>query len=151
MILYFPVQAKILQPVDVVFESVYNPKKLSSYFTTAGASAAMDTGKTVMWEFADFPGAFPVKIIESKKNEKLVFEWEANDGAGSGAGYNTTVEMSFRALDNNITEVKILETGWKENDSSLKAAFGNAQGWMQMICCLKAYVEYGINLRKGFL
>jgi len=25
----------------------------------------------------------------------------------------------------------------------------NSQGWMNMACCLKAWLEYGINLRKG--
>ncbi|ALO24786.1 hypothetical protein LEP1GSC137_2235 [Leptospira borgpetersenii str. Noumea 25] len=29
-------------------------------------------------------------------------------------------------------------------------SYMNCQGWMNMSCCLKAYLEYGINLRKGF-
>jgi hypothetical protein len=24
------------------------------------------------------------------------------------------------------------------------------EGWTQMLCCMKAFVEYGINLREGF-
>lgn len=151
MDLRFPVQAKILKPVEEVFDAVYNPKKLSAYFTTGGASAPMDEGTTVMWDFADFPGAFPVIVKETKRNQKLVFEWEANDGAGKGADYNTKVEMTFTTVDASTTKVEIIEAGWKDSEKSLKAAVGNAQGWMQMICCLKAYVEYGINLRKGFL
>lgn len=151
MTLDFPVQAKILQPIDEVFDSVYNPRKLSSYFTTGGASGAMDAGQTVIWEFDDFPGPFPVTIKEMKKNEKLSFYWPASDGAGGDANYKTTVEISFKAIDNSTTQVKIVETGWNEDEASLKAAVSNAQGWMQVICCLKAYVEYGINLRKGFL
>ncbi len=151
MTLDFPVQAKILQPIDEVFDSVYNPRKLSSYFATGGASGPMDAGQTVIWEFADFPGPFPVTIKEMKKNEKLSFFWPASDGAGGAADYKTTVEITFKAIDNNITQVKIVETGWNDGEASLKAAVSNAQGWMQVICCLKAFVEYGINLRKGFL
>ena len=30
-----------------------------------------------------------------------------------------------------------------------KASYGNCQGWMQMLCALKAYLEHGINLREG--
>lgn len=27
--------------------------------------------------------------------------------------------------------------------------YGNCGGWMHMMCCLKAHIEYGINLRTG--
>ncbi len=147
----FPVQAKILKPVEEVFDAVYNPKKISSYFTTAGASAPLDPGTQVMWEFADFPGAFPVYVKEMTKNEKIVFEWEASDGEGKGAGYNTRVEMTFTAIDKTTTLVRIVETGWKDPEENPHPCVGNAQGWMQMVCCLKGFVEYGINLRKGFM
>jgi hypothetical protein len=50
----------------------YTPKILCRYFTTAGASGLLDAGKTVMWEFEDFPGAFPIKGIEMKKDELIV-------------------------------------------------------------------------------
>ncbi|WPU64327.1 SRPBCC domain-containing protein [Peredibacter starrii] len=151
MELNFPVQAKILKPISEVFDAVYNPKKLSTYFVTGGASGPMDEGAKVMWEFADFPGAFPVYVKNVKKNEQIVFEWEANDGTGHGAGYNTTVTFDFSEVDEYSTRVKILESGWRDPDKFLNAAVGNSKGWMQMVCCLKAYVEYGINLRKGFM
>ena len=63
--------------------------------------------------------------------------------------YNTKVEMSFEALGADSTLVKISESGWKETQSGLNSSYGNCQGWMNMACCLKAFVEYGINLRKG--
>ena len=62
MELKFQVQGKIRKPVTEVFDAVYNPNKLSEYFTTGGASGPLDEGKTVTWEFADFPGAFPVHV-----------------------------------------------------------------------------------------
>ena len=30
-----------------------------------------------------------------------------------------------------------------------KLSYGNAGGWMHMLACLKAYLEYDINLRAG--
>ncbi|HTN59974.1 MAG TPA: ATPase, partial [Devosia sp.] len=33
---------------------------------------------------------------------------------------------------------------------SLKASFGNCEGWTGMLCALKVYIEHGINLRDGF-
>lgn len=150
MDLNFPVTVKIQRPLDEVFDAIYNPDKLSRYFTTNGASDFMDTGKTITWDFADFPGAFPVTVLESIKNEKLVFEWQANDPQEQDKEnpYNNKVTMNFKVLSPENTEVTILETGWKEN--AYRAAAGNAQGWMHMACCLKAFVEYGINLRQGF-
>ena len=38
MELKFEVQAKIKRPISDVFDAVYNPNKLSGYFTTGGAS-----------------------------------------------------------------------------------------------------------------
>ncbi len=45
MELKFSVQAKIKNPVEEVFDAVYNPKKLSKYFTTGGANGPLDEGR----------------------------------------------------------------------------------------------------------
>lgn len=150
MKLEFPFRAKVLKPVSEVFDAVYDPKKMAGYFITGGGSGPLEANSKVMWEFADFPGAFPVFVKDMKKNECIVLEWEANDGTGKGAGYNTKVEFKFTTVDTDATLVEILETGWRD-ETFLNAAVGNSQGWMQMVCCLKAYCEYGINLRKGFM
>ncbi len=147
MDLRFKVQSKIQKPVSEVFDAVYNPKKLSGYFTTAGASAPLDEGKTVMWEFADYPGAFPVHVKQVVANKLIVFQWQAYESDKDP--YDTTVEMQFEAIDPNSTLVTISESGWKETQEGLESSYGNCQGWMQMSCSLKAYIEYGINLRKG--
>jgi len=57
--------------------------------------------------------------------------------------------MSFVALGKNETLVKIVEGKWRPSDEGLQGSYGNCQGWMNMSCCLKAYLEHGINLRKG--
>lgn len=147
MDLRFKVHIKIQKPVSEVFDAVYNPKKLSSYFTTGGASGPLDEGKTVTWDFADFPGAFPVYVKQVIPNQLLVFEWQAQ-GSESNP-YNTKVEMRFDPLENNSTMVSITESGWKQDEKGLESSYGNCFGWAHMSCCLKAFVEYGINLRKG--
>jgi uncharacterized protein YndB with AHSA1/START domain len=148
MDLKFQVQTKIQKPVKEVFEAVYNPKELSRYFTTAGASAPLKEGTTVNWEFADvpdLPGPFPVQVKKVVQNKLIALEWKAQDG-----NYDTRVEMTFESLSPESTLVKISESGWKENQKGLDSSYDNCQGWMQMSCSLKAYLEYGINLRKGF-
>ncbi len=51
MNLKFRVQAKIKKPVEEVYDAVYDPKKLSKYFTTGGASGPLDEGTEVVWDF----------------------------------------------------------------------------------------------------
>jgi uncharacterized protein YndB with AHSA1/START domain len=143
MDLKFRVQARIRKPVAEVFDAVYSPAKLSGYFTTGGASGPLAEGTTVTWDFADFPGAFPVHVRKVVANRSIVLEWQAADG-----DYNTRVEMSFEPIDAGSTLVKIAESGWKETQKGLDSALGNSGGWMQMLCCLKVYLELGVNLRE---
>ena len=148
MELKFKVQTKIQKPVAEVFDAVYNPSKLSGYFTNGGASAPLDEGTTVQWTFADTPGAdlgpFPVYVKKVVKDQSIAFEWEA-----TGGGYNTRVEMTFEETDPGETLVTIVESGWKNVEEDLPASYGNCMGWSQMVSALKAYTEYGINLREG--
>jgi len=158
MDLKFRVAARISRPVHEVFEAVADPDKLSHYFTTGGAKGRLETGKTVTWDFHDFPGAFPVQVIEVEPDRKIVLEWKANEGEPpnveggemKSVDYNTIVTMTFTPLDDDTrTMVEIEEKGWRENEGALKASYGNCQGWAQMLAALKAWVEYGINLREG--
>lgn len=145
MELKFEVQAKIKKPISDVFDAVYNPNKLSGYFTTGGASNPLDEGREVTWDFHDFPGAFPVQVKQTIKNKKIVLEW-ANSEGGS-----TQVVMNFEPLDKDSTLVRIEEYGWKNQiQESLDESYSHCQGWMQMLCCLKVYVEFGKNLREFF-
>ena len=151
MDLKFRVMIHVGRPVGEVFEAVADPKELSSYFTTGGASARLEAGKTVTWDFHDFPGAFPVEVDEVVENERITFRWEAVDGEDEmkGAGYQTTVTMSFKPTDDGRTLVEIEEKGWCETEAGLKASYGNCMGWSQMLAALKMWVEHRINLREG--
>jgi uncharacterized protein YndB with AHSA1/START domain len=144
MELKFKVQTKIQKPVAEVFDAVYNPSKLSGYFTNGGASAPLDEGTTVEWAFADNPGdeklKFPVEVIKTVKNELIELGWEG------AKGLQTSIRMEFEEVGGD-TIVRISETGWREKD--LDSSYLNCMGWTQMLCCLKAFVEYGIDLRKG--
>lgn len=149
MDLKFTVRARVQKPLNEVFDAVYNPKKLSGYFVTAGASGPLDEGQAVMWEFADFPGPFPVIVNQMIKNEKIVFQWDATSPLKDGQPYKTTVEITFESLEPSNTLVSISEYGWEDSESGYLDSRGNSQGWMNMLTCLKAYAEYGINLRQG--
>jgi uncharacterized protein YndB with AHSA1/START domain len=132
MELKFQVQTKIQKPIGEVFDAVYNPEKLTGYFTNGGASAPLDAGTTVGWAFADTPGQtigpFPVEVKEVVTNELIAF---------------------FEETDPGETLVKSTESGWKDAENELKDSYGNCMGWSQMLSALKAFTEYGIDLRKG--
>jgi uncharacterized protein YndB with AHSA1/START domain len=156
MQLKFQVQTKIQKPVAEVFDAVYNPAKLSGYFTTGGASAPLDEGTSVLWHFADFPGDVPVSVKKVVPGRQIILEWDAHEKVDlllnklpPSAGYKTTVELTFEQLDPTNTLVRILESGWRETQSGLDGSYENCRGWTQMSCALKAFLEYGINLRKG--
>lgn len=148
MELKFKVHTAIQKPVAEVFDAVYNPDKLSGYFTTGGASAPLDEGTTVEWKFADFHGAddpgFPVKVTKVVPDELIVLEW-----AGEKDRPDNVVEMHFKSLGDTGTLVSITEGGWSETQGGLDRSYGNCMGWSQMVFALKAYAEHGLNLREG--
>ena len=134
------------RPVHEVFEAVADPKELSSYFTTGGASARLEAGKTVTWDFHDYPGAFPVHVKDVVPDERIMFEWQGDE---PGAKRDISVTMTFTSVEDGRTKVEVAETGWSDSDAGVKASYGNCMGWSQMLAALKAWKEYGINLREG--
>jgi uncharacterized protein YndB with AHSA1/START domain len=145
MELKFQVHGRIAKPVSEVFDAVYNPEKLSGYFTTGGASAPLDEGATVTWDFADFPGAFPVHVRKVDPERLIALEWEGDED-----GSTTEVRMEFEPLDAGSTMVRISEGTFPETQEGLDRSYGNCMGWMQMIACMKMFLEHGINMREGF-
>ena len=146
--LRYQVMIHVGRPVGEVFEAVADPKQLSSYFTTGGASGRLEEGATVMWDFADFPGAFPVEVVDVVPDQKIELRWDAND-SDSPAKYKLTVTMNFKPTGDGRTMVEIEEKGWRQSEAGLESSYRNCMGWSQMLCALKAWIEYGINLREG--
>lgn len=146
MELKFTVAGRMARPVAEVFEAVTDPERLSCFFTTGGAKGRLEPGAEVTWDFHDFPGAFPVLVQEVVPNEKIVLQWEATTDPSTW----TTVIMTFQALEDDRTLVRISEHGWPQTEAGLKSSFGNCEGWTGMLCAMKAWLEHGINLRDGF-
>ncbi|TSD58007.1 SRPBCC domain-containing protein [Aeromicrobium piscarium] len=145
----FTVSGRVARPCAEVYEAIADPAQLSQYFTTAGARGRLESGATVTWDFADFPGAFPVRVVESTPPRRIVIAWDS-EGATSTAG-TTTVVFELEPLDGDTrTLVTITESSWTVTRQGLDAAMGNCQGWTGMLAALKAWVEHGINLREGF-
>lgn len=148
--LSFTVSGRISRPCAETYEAVADPKQLSQYFTTGSAARGrLEVGSEVTWDFHDFPGAFPVTVLEAKPPHRIVIQWDG-DQTAKDAG-KTTTTFEFEPVDNDTrTLVTITESSWRPTPSGAKNAFGNCEGWTGMLAAMKVWLEHGINLRDGF-
>ena len=101
------------------------------------------------WDFHDFPGAFPVTVVEDAPPRRIVIRWAS--GAAAGDGGETTTTFEFEPIDQGRrTLVTITEAAWQVSPDGAQGAFGNCEGWTGMLAALKVWLEHGINLREGF-
>lgn len=146
--LEFSIFGYVSRPRAEVYEAVADPLVLSKYFTTGGAEGRLEAGATVQWDFADFPGAFPVEVLEADGESRIVVRW-GGDAHGTVGAAHTDVTFEFQA-EGDRTKVVISERAWRLNQVGARDAFGNCMGWTGMLAAMKAWIEYGINLREGF-
>lgn len=135
------VENRILKPVNEVFDAIIDPAKMAHYFISS-ASGPMKAGSTVMWEFADVGAKVSVDVIEVEENRKVVYDWAAS-------GIKTRVTIALQPGDPDTTDIAISEAEWPMDSEGVKRAMGQNAGWTFTMCCLKAYVQHGINLRLG--
>ena len=147
------VSARISKPVHEVFEAVIDPAKLSKFFATGEATAGrLEAGATVTWDFHDFPGAFPVKVVEVVPDQKIVLMWGSGDDTAEGVAFvphDNRVTILFEAIGPERTLVTISEAGWADTRSGRTQSLRNTEGWTGMVLALKVWLEHGINLRAG--
>lgn len=132
---------QVQKPRADVFDAIIDPAKMSNYFIAYG-SAKMEAGKEVKWTWPEFEGEFPVKVIKVNPNEMISFTWEMD-------GKDLLVEINLESRENDSTLVTVTEKEMSNDEAGIKWLGQNSEGWANFLACLKAYLEYGINLRKG--
>jgi uncharacterized protein YndB with AHSA1/START domain len=132
---------QILKPVSEVFEAIIDPEIMSNYFIAQG-SAKMEQGKQILWRFPEFDSEFPIKVDKIEKNSYISYYWDMD-------GTDLIVEIHLSPRGENATLVTVTEKSRKNDEAGIKWLKGNTEGWANFLACLKAYLEYGINLRKG--
>lgn len=133
---------QILKPVREVFEAIVNPEKMSNYFISE-SSGKMEEGRNLIWRFPEFDLEVPVKVGKIEKDKYISYYWNGEDGT------ELLVEMTLTATDSNTTLVTVTEKSRNNDEAGINWLKGNTEGWANFLACLKAYLEYGINLRKG--
>lgn len=132
---------KIAQPIEKVFEAVVDPEKMQNYFITS-STGRMEEGKTLTWTWADYNNAQQEIWVEKLLAPTLLIFWWA------GSGFKTQVTLTFSAFENAQTLVSVIEEGWEKDDRGIQCLAENTKGWSSFLLGLKAYLQYGINLRK---
>ena len=129
---------QIQKPIEDVFEGIVNPEKMTKYFISE-SSGRLETGKEVIWKFPEFEDKYPVKEIKIENNSSISFVWDPE----------TVVIITLEKLPDDSTIVRVNENGKELNEDNLKWALENSGGWANFLACMKAYLEYDIQLRKG--
>ncbi len=132
---------QILKPVNDVFEVIVDPINMSKYFISK-SSGRMESGKKIIWKFPEFDMEFPIRVDKIIKDKYISYYWE-NDGI------ELLVEMTLTPKNDDSTLVTITEKSRNNDEKGINWLKGNTEGWANFLACLKAYLEYGINLRKG--
>jgi uncharacterized protein YndB with AHSA1/START domain len=135
------VQMGILRSASEIFDAIIDPEKMNKYFIS-GSTGRIESGKTLTWKWEDFEGEHEVKIGKIEKDKVVSFEW-------NGSGVNCVVVITLEPKGENHTLVKITESEWPADYKGANQCMGQVEGWTNFLCCLKAYLEYGINLRAG--
>lgn len=134
---------QVLKPVSDVFESIVDPNKMKNYFISK-SSGYMKEGEIVTWKFAEMEIEFPVTVIKIEQDKYISYKWDS-----AFDGEPTLVEINFQPIDNNSTFITITEKSKDNNDQGIQWLKSNTEGWANFLACLKAWMEYGIHLRKG--
>ena len=133
---------QIQKPIHEVFEAIVDPAKMTNYFISE-SDGRMEEGKKLTWHFPEFKTPVPVRIGKIKNDSYISYYW---DGAN---GKETLVEMNLAEKGDADTLVTVTEKSGDNDEAGIKWLKGNTEGWANFLACLKAYLEYGINLRKG--
>lgn len=131
---------QIQKPIHEVFEAIVDPAKMSNYFIAHG-SGRMETDTNLTWRFPEFDMDVPVRVAKVIKDEFISYYWD-NDKM------EMLVEMKLTKHGND-TVVSVTEKSAENNEAGIKWLKGNTEGWANFLACLKAWIEYGIHLRKG--
>ncbi len=134
-------QMGILKPVREVFEAIVDPEKMSRYFISK-STGRMENGKILKWEWDDSNARHEIKIEKVEQDKLVSFKWD-------GSGVECTVNINLEPKGEGKTLVQITEEEWSADYTGAKRCMGQVEGWTHFLCCLKAYLEYNINLRVG--
>ncbi|WP_134682834.1 SRPBCC domain-containing protein [Brevibacillus migulae] len=139
MKLQVDVDRRIAKPVKEVFEAIVSPEKMSRYFISSG-SGRLQEGRTIVWKWDDVGAELSINVLKAE-DDCISFLWSAS-------GVETTVVFTLTPLHESAALVRVREDGWESDEEGIKRYGQQMHGWVDMLLCMKAFLEYGINLRN---
>ncbi|WLD92844.1 SRPBCC family protein [Alkalihalobacillus sp. AL-G] len=136
---------KILKPANEVFEAFVDPSKIGNFWFSS-SSERWEQGKTITLKYDIYNAEGSINVVGIEENKKIVFKWGPVEE-------EHVVTITLNELDDSSTIIEVNEEGFKENDAELiHKLIDNKEGWVFMLSCLKAYLEFGVNeLRAGLV
>ncbi len=132
---------QVSRPVNKVFEAIVDPAEMTKYFISR-SSGRMIEDKQIIWGFPEFEEEFPISVDKIVKDSYISYHWEVD-------GETLLVEITLNPVNGDSTVVTITEKSRDNDEAGILWLMRNTEGWANFLACLKAYLEYGINLRKG--
>jgi uncharacterized protein YndB with AHSA1/START domain len=132
---------RIAKPAREVFETIVDPVKMSCCFTSWG-SGCLDAGRAVTRKWADAGTELTITPGTIHRDRSITFEWSA-----SGTESAEVIDLEPDGVT--ATVVRVSESSWPLGALRAGRCIEQTQGWTHMLCCLKAYMEPGIDLRRS--
>ncbi len=129
---------QIQKPASEVFEGIVDHEKMTHYFISE-STGRMEAGRELFWKFPEFPDEYPVWNIQTETDRLVAFAWDKE----------TEVRIALEPQADGSTVVKVTEGDKELSEQNLQWLTSNTEGWANFLACMKAYLEYGIQLRKG--
>lgn len=135
---------KIYKPAHEVFEAFVDPAKIGNFWFSS-SSARWELGKTIKLRYEEYDADGEITVTEIVNHEKIVFEWNYGEDVH-------TVTIMLTEPEAGSTVVEIVEEGFKDSGEGwIELLIGNKEGWVYMLTCLKAYMEFGITTLRAAL
>jgi uncharacterized protein YndB with AHSA1/START domain len=132
-------QMLIRRPISDVFEAFVNPEITTKFWFTK-ASAPLETGKTVVWEWEMYGVSAEVLVQDVQSNSRILIDW------GGQQGGFTTVEWNFVPYGD-TTFVTVSECGYAgAADEMVARAIDSMGGFSLVLAAAKAWLEHGVTL-----
>ncbi|HNT80893.1 MAG TPA: SRPBCC domain-containing protein [Bacteroidia bacterium] len=132
---------QIQKKAEIIFDAIVDPNNMKNYFISE-SNGRMESGRTLQWKFPEFDEQFEVRVKEIESPSFISFEWDEKDKA-------YRVEIKIKPFDDQSCVVHISESSCDDESIDIEKIKRNTGGWANFLACMKAYIEFGINLRKG--
>src|SRR5262245_66670679 len=126
----------IRRPAADVFRAITRPEMLTKYWLSQ-ASAPLEGGKRVHWEFMVKGAALDFLVKEVEQNERIVMEWASG----------SIVTWNLESRTDGTTVIEVENAGFNgEPGEVVEAALNATEGFTIVLCDLKTLLENNLTM-----